>query len=79
MLLAAQNSPPQPVDTHPARLLQADAVRELLGGISDMTLWRWCANETLNFPKPIHIQRRRFWREADVLAWMEAQAEPEEA
>jgi len=33
--------------------IQAAAVRELCGGISDMSLWRWL--EYRNFPKPVHI------------------------
>jgi predicted DNA-binding transcriptional regulator AlpA len=50
--------------------LQASAVRTLCGDISDMTLWRWLA--TRNFPKPIYIGRRRFWREAEVIEWLDA-------
>jgi predicted DNA-binding transcriptional regulator AlpA len=36
-----------------------------------MTLWRWIAQR--NFPSPIYIARRRYWKESDVLAWLEAQ------
>lgn len=53
-------------------LLTAAAVRDTLGGISDMTLWRWLNDPRLDFPKPIHIARRRYWREADLNAWVEA-------
>lgn len=55
--------------------IQANAVRELCGDISDMSLWRWLNNPDLSFPKPIYIGRRRYWKEADVLAWLEAQEE----
>ena len=58
-----------------SRLLTAAAVRDALGGVSDMTLWRWLNDPALNFPKPIYIARRRYWREADVSAWLDAQAE----
>ena len=51
--------------------IQAATVRALCGDISDMTLWRWI-NER-DFPKPIYIARRRYWRESDVLEWLEAQ------
>lgn len=56
------------------KLIPAATVRELCAGISDMSLWRWIKNTDLNFPQPIYISRRRYWREADVLAWIEAQA-----
>jgi len=55
--------------------IQAKAMRvNLLGGISDMTLWRYLNDEALNFPQPIYINRRRLWREGDVIAWLESQA-----
>ena len=53
------------------RIPAAD-VRELCGGISDMTLWRWLEDDGLDFPRPIYIGRRRYWREADVVNWLEA-------
>ena len=52
--------------------ITAAAVRELCGGISDMTLWRWL--DRLGFPRPTYIARRRYWREDEVVAWLEAQA-----
>ena len=54
------------------RRIGATAVRELCGGISDMSLWRWLNDPEYDFPKPIYIGRRRYWREADVIAWLEA-------
>lgn len=53
--------------------IQAAAVRALCGDVSDMTIWRWL-NER-DFPKPFKIGHRRYWRESDVIAWLEAQAE----
>lgn len=53
--------------------IQAAAVRDLCGGVSDMWLWRRL-NGDPTFPRPIYIGKRRFWREADVVAWLEAQA-----
>ncbi|MGX0877046.1 putative DNA-binding transcriptional regulator AlpA [Roseovarius sp. MBR-154] len=58
-----------------SKLLTAAAVRDALGGVSDMTLWRWLNDPALNFPKPIYIARRRYWKEADVSQWLDAQAE----
>ncbi len=58
--------------------IQAVAVRELCGGVSDMWLWRRL-NDDPKFPKPIYIGRRRFWREADIVAWLNAQSQTIEA
>jgi predicted DNA-binding transcriptional regulator AlpA len=38
-----------------------------------MTIWRWLQDEKLAFPKPTYIARRRYWREADIIAWLDAQ------
>ncbi len=58
---------------NPNRRIPASEVRELCGDVSDMTIHRWLNRTDLNFPKPIYIGRRRYWKEADVLAWLEAQ------
>lgn len=52
--------------------IRAAVVRQMCGGISDMTLWRWLGHPDLDFPPPIYISRRRYWREADIVAWLEA-------
>ena len=57
-----------------AKRITAATVRELCGGVSDMTLWRWLDNPAMNFPKPIRIGARRYWREAEVIGWLEAQS-----
>jgi predicted DNA-binding transcriptional regulator AlpA len=56
------------------KLITAAATRHICGGISDMSLWRWLNSPEMTFPKPIYIARRRFFREAEVLAWIDAQA-----
>lgn len=53
------------------RLITATALRETLGGVSDMSLWRWLNDPAMNFPKPVVINRRRYWRQADITAWLE--------
>jgi predicted DNA-binding transcriptional regulator AlpA len=40
-------------------LLNSTQVRQIFGGISDMSLWRWVKDENLGFPPPVYIQRRR--------------------
>jgi predicted DNA-binding transcriptional regulator AlpA len=48
-------------------------VREILGGISDMSLWRFLHDKHLNFPKPIYINRRRLWSHQELKDWLDKQ------
>lgn len=57
---------------NPNKRIPAAVVRSLCGGISDMTLWRWLDDDALGFPRPIYIARRRYWREVEVIDWLEA-------
>ena len=41
-------------------------------GVCLKTLDRWTENDKLNFPQPLWINRRRFWRLADLHAWERA-------
>ena len=54
-------------------LLPAKEVMSRLGGVSQMTIWRYLKDDELDFPKPIYIKTRRYWREADLEAWLETQ------
>ena len=38
-------------------------------GVSSMTLWRWDHDQSLNFPKPIKINGRKYRDEAELAAW----------
>lgn len=38
------------------------------------TISRWTENLTLNFPQPIVINKRRYWREGEIEAWEAARA-----
>jgi hypothetical protein len=42
--------------------------------ICDRTLDRWVVNPALGFPKPVIINRRRYWRVADLAAWERVRA-----
>jgi len=53
--------------------LTSKQVREMLGGISDMSLWRFLRNKHLKFPKPIYINRRRFWSSEELHEWFQKQ------
>lgn len=59
--------------------IPASIVRELCGGVSEMPLWRWLNRSEMNFPRPTYIGRRRYWHEADVISWLDAQAAKEVA
>jgi predicted DNA-binding transcriptional regulator AlpA len=58
--------------------IQAAAVRDMLGGVSDMWLWRRLNDPAANFPRPIYINKRRFWIEAEIADWLDAQAAAQE-
>ena len=55
-------------------LIPASRVRAICGGISDMSLWRWLADPTLDFPHHMYIRERRYWDEAVILEWVSARA-----
>lgn len=42
--------------------------------ISDRTVDRWLMRPELNFPQPIRISGRRYWREAEITAWERTRA-----
>ena len=48
-------------------------------GITPRTLSRWVQDERLQFPKPIVIKSRRYWRETDLAAWERTRASQTEA
>jgi predicted DNA-binding transcriptional regulator AlpA len=62
-LIAAEPIAPAPI------YLNASQVRRRYGGMSDMALWRWLHDEKLGFPQPLRINRRRFWKERDLIEW----------
>jgi len=53
------------------QLIPSTTLRKTLGDISDMTLWRWLKNPGINFPRPIMISRRRYWKKLDIDEWLE--------
>ncbi len=57
-------------------LILPRTVRKTLGGISDMTIWRWLNDEHydgLNFPKPIYIANRRYWKRSAIESFINQQ------
>jgi predicted DNA-binding transcriptional regulator AlpA len=56
------------------KLLPAAKVRQRYD-VSDMSIWRWLHNDELGFPKPLRINKRRFWRLSELRAWEDAQTD----
>lgn len=50
------------------KYLTARQIRERYN-VSDMSLHRWLKDPDLDFPKPIYINRRRFFDEEMLIAW----------
>lgn len=38
-------------------------------GVSEQSIWRWRHDPALDFPKPMTINRRNYWRLADLIEW----------
>lgn len=54
------------------KLITGPELRRRLGNVSDMALWRWRHDADLNFPQPVKLRRRNYYREADIAAWLAA-------
>lgn len=57
------------MDANQTKLLkQADVCRVI--GVSKPTLSRWLREDRVGFPMPLFIGSRRFWRAADIEAFV---------
>ena len=63
---------PETTNQRSYRLINSQDLREMFGGVSKMTVHRWLKDPQLNFPKPIFISRRRFWREAELIEYIDS-------
>jgi predicted DNA-binding transcriptional regulator AlpA len=66
MQMPTKGAPAAPDGYLPARLVWERF------SISSMTLWRWCANDRLGFPKPRYFGRFRYFRLSELTAWEES-------
>ena len=58
---------------HPRRFLTGPQVCSRYS-ITDMSLWRWLKDPTIGFPQPtMRVKDRRYWLEADLIAWERTQ------
>ena len=51
-----------------ARITQPEAAK-LLGGVTQMTIWRWRTNPALNFPRSLQINNRHYYVRSEILNW----------
>ena len=56
-------------------LLTSKQVRARVGSVSDMCIWRWMRDDRVQFPKPMQMNRRNYWRLGDLRRWQAEQAE----
>lgn len=49
------------------QFIQSGKVRQMFGGISDMTLYRWRKDQA--FPKPLSIGGRNYFDVQEVTEW----------
>ena len=50
-------------------LLTARDVETRYGGVSRNTLFRWQRDPELDFPRPVVIRGRHYWRVEELAAW----------
>ncbi len=50
-------------------LLNSRQVCARFGGVSLMSLWRWARDERLQFPQPVKLTNRNYWRMGDLRRW----------
>jgi len=56
------------------KYLTASQVCDNFGGVSDMTLWRWLNDPEMNFPRPIYINRRRYFSVDEIETFVQRRA-----
>jgi predicted DNA-binding transcriptional regulator AlpA len=50
-------------------LLTSAQVRARVGGVSTMCIWRWMRDERVQFPHPVKMNSRNYWRLGDLRRW----------
>ena len=60
-------------------LLTSVQTRARVGGVSTMCIWRWLRDDRVNFPKPIQINKRNYWRLGDLRRWQAERSEQKAA
>lgn len=50
-------------------LLNSAQTKARCGNVTDMCIWRWLRDPRVQFPQPVKINRRNYWRLGDLRAW----------
>ncbi len=50
-------------------LLTAAQTRARIGGVSAMCIWRWMRDPRVQFPAPVKINNRNYWRLSNLRRW----------
>ena len=50
-------------------LLTSAQTRARVGGVSTMCIWRWMRDPRVQFPAPVKINARNYWRLGDLRRW----------
>ncbi len=56
-------------------LLNSAQTRRMVGGVSEMCIWRWSRDEGVRFPRPdVVMNRRKYWFRATIRRWQAERA-----
>lgn len=78
-LIRAAEASARTADTHQTpptddALIASAVARQLCGGISPMTMWRWVRDGVI--PAPLTIRGRNYWHRSELIAAVEAASKP---
>ncbi len=55
-------------------LLNSTQTKARCGNVTDMCIWRWLRDPRVQFPQPVKINKRNYWRLGDLRRWQEQHA-----
>jgi hypothetical protein len=64
-----QTEPVKSPDAANDIFLTGPQVKARYGNVSDMAIHRWLNHATMNFPRPIYIGERKYWRLSALVAY----------
>src|SRR6266849_2024081 len=51
-------------------LVTGPQLRAILGGVSEMCIWRWIRDPNVALPRPFKINGRNYWRRQVIRTWL---------
>ncbi len=55
-------------------LLNSAQTKARCGNVTDMCIWRWMRDPRVQFPQPVKINKRNYWKLGDLRAWQDKHA-----